>query len=897
MKRLSTALLLLIPYLIFGAFLTNVPMTLTQPDGEIIDVLTSGDEFHHWFHDSDNYTIMPNAAGYYVYSVKENNNIVPSTFVVGEVNPQAKSLTPGVNITAKEWKAKRDLFYANTPRTEGRTPSTGDLINVAIFVRFQGESEFTATIDWYDDMMNNTSTDANSVHNYYNEVSYGQINVYAEFYPPVDENNVIVSYEDIHPRGYFEAYSTSNTIGYQGGDQGNERSQREQDLLARAAEYVESMIPEDLAIDGDNDGYVDNVIYIIKGSPNNWASLLWPHRWSLYYATAYIHGKQVYDYNFQMETHLNSSGSSVMCHELFHSLGAPDLYRYETEGDPVGVWDLMASNTTPPQHMNSYMKHYYGNWIHNIPTIEDSGSYYVLPISSDEHQVFKIPSWNYNEEIYVEYRRVDELFEGGLPSGGLLIYKINGDVAGQGNAGGPPDEVFVYRPGGTWAGGGNLAYAPFTNERASFGFDSNPPANGTNGLFAGIDIYNINVENDSVSFDIDIANIYLTSLNNGEALVAGGDVIVEWIAKNSVNQIELEYSDNGGNDWISIAQVAANTGSYTWQLPTINSDAVLLRAHDLSGDSYDVINHPLIVVSDLAVPTLLEPVDNATSVATNPILSWNAINGAIQYNILLSSQEDFSTTLIDEDVDETQLEIEGIDAHSTFYWKVRAINSDLLSDYSEVFTFNTGDFTSAPTTPLLVSPTNNSIYVSYDEVTFAWQVDPSAETYTLQVCPNVYFFSDLIEEADIVETSAVVNSLTPGTRYYWRVKAHNSAGNSSYSNIFTFTTEAVVSNENNSETVISELLGNYPNPFNPETTIDFVVGNELKRSSQKVVGRVYNIKGQMVKELIHAELTPNKYSLVWKGVDSHGNSVASGVYYMRLKIGSKTINSKMVLMK
>ncbi len=897
MRKISIILLIMIPMMLFGALVNNVPMTFTQPDGNEINILASGDEYHHWFHDFDGYTINRNDKGFYVYADKENNKIVATNYIVGQVNPQSVGLERNINISDNEWKAKRDDFYRNRPRSIERTPSTGDLINVVIFIRFSGESEFTSTIDFYDDMMNSTDPELPSVHNYYNEVSYGQINVTADFFPQPDENNVIVSYEDSHPRGYYEAYSNFNQIGYQGGDHGDERSEREQQLLADAAEYVESMIPEDLAIDGDNDGYVDNVIYVIKGSPNNWASLLWPHRWSMYYATAYIHGKQVYDYNFQIETHLNSSGSSVMCHELYHSLGAPDLYRYDTDGDPVGVWDLMAGNTTPPQHMNQYMKYYYTQWMPNIPKIEESGTYTLYPVSSNENNVYKITSWNYLEDIYFEYRRIDPLFESALPSQGLLTYKINNSEAGNGNAGGPPDEVYIYRPGGNPSGGGQIGSAPLNSYNDSFGFSTNPQAIGTNGNFTGVDVHHVQVFEDSLTFKVDVSNIIITSLNNGESLIANGLVDIEWIAKNNVSNINLEYSVDDGASWITIIETNANQDDYTWQVPELNSDSVLLRAYEVATGKYDVINNPLTVVSELAIPAQVAPINEAVNVATNPLFSWDQVIGAYEYELLVASSSEFnSEDMFTVTVSENMYDDIALADNQTYYWKVKAINGPLESEYSEVFSFETGDYTSAPDVPSLISPAYNATMINPQEVDFEWSNSLAAQDYLFQLCPNIYFYDD-VEETQLTGNSISVEDLLPQHRYYWRVKANNSFGESSWSSINTFFTAQAVSNEVDNDLLKSNLIGNYPNPFNPETTISFVVGNENSRSPQAVVGRIYNVKGQLVKTLINDKLEPNKYQYVWKGKDNKGNNVASGIYYFRLDIASKTQTSKMLLLK
>ncbi len=155
----------------------------------------------------------------------------------------------------------------------------------------------------------------------------------------------VLSYEDSNPRAFYMPYnSVTNPEGYTNDSQ---RTLREHTLLVNAVEWVNinSPVPTSLDLDYDNNNRVDNVVFIIKGGTTAWSTLLWPHRWSLYSQDVYIHGKKVHDYNFQLETSLAGSGVGVLCHELYHSLSAPDLYRYvNNDITPVGGWDLMASN-------------------------------------------------------------------------------------------------------------------------------------------------------------------------------------------------------------------------------------------------------------------------------------------------------------------------------------------------------------------------------------------------------------------------------------------------------------------------------------------------------------------------------------------------------------------------
>ena len=85
---------------------------------------------------------------------------------------------------------------------------------------------------------------------------------------------------------------------------------------------------------------------------------------------------------------------------------------------------------------------------------------------------------------------------------------------------------------------------------------------------------------------------------------------------------------------------------------------------------------------------------------------------------------------------------------------------------------------------------------------------------------------------------------------------------------------------------------NYPNPFNPSTTISYQLPEE-----SKVELTIYNIKGQKVKTLISDQLPAGKHSVVWDGVDESGKAVASGVYFYKMKVGNYDSTKKMILLK
>ncbi len=91
-------------------------------------------------------------------------------------------------------------------------------------------------------------------------------------------------------------------------------------------------------------------------------------------------------------------------------------------------------------------------------------------------------------------------------------------------------------------------------------------------------------------------------------------------------------------------------------------------------------------------------------------------------------------------------------------------------------------------------------------------------------------------------------------------------------------------------------LNNYPNPFNPTTTISFTINNELYKQNEQMNIEIYNVKGQKIKQLEIRNVNLGMNKVFWNGVDELGEPVSSGIYLYRLSIKDSPIK-KMLLLK
>ena len=89
-----------------------------------------------------------------------------------------------------------------------------------------------------------------------------------------------------------------------------------------------------------------------------------------------------------------------------------------------------------------------------------------------------------------------------------------------------------------------------------------------------------------------------------------------------------------------------------------------------------------------------------------------------------------------------------------------------------------------------------------------------------------------------------------------------------------------------------ELGNNYPNPFNPSTTIHFSIAENTN-----VILEVFNSLGERVSTITNDFYTPGQYTVNWNSTDDFGRQVNSGIYYYRIVANNFTETKRMILLK
>jgi uncharacterized protein YndB with AHSA1/START domain len=122
----------------------------------------------------------------------------------------------------------------------------------------------------------------------------------------------------------------------------------------------------------------------------------------------------------------------------------------------------------------------------------------------------------------------------------------------------------------------------------------------------------------------------------------------------------------------------------------------------------------------------------------------------------------------------------------------------------------------------------------------------------------------------------------PGTSYRYRVDVSDGEGRK-----VLFETDRIVT-----PALPLSLSQNFPNPFNPVTTISYYLPED-----SPVTLAVYDVSGRRVVELIGKAEKKGRHSVAWNGKDGMGESVASGIYFCKLRAGDATETRKIVLVR
>ena len=187
----------------------------------------------------------------------------------------------------------------------------------------------------------------------------------------------------------------------------------------------------------------------------------------------------------------------------------------------------------------------------------------------------------------------------------------------------------------------------------------------------------------------------------------------------------------------------------------------------------------------LEVPQLLSPENNTPSAFINGSFLWSAVDVATNYQVQVSNYEDFSNLVIDLETGSKNNYLEYNDYLylTTYYWRVRCLNSKDTSEWSEANSFTTIPIPD----PEITYPEDNFIGFK-DTSMFRWVKIDGPVKYRVQIADNRNFIMPLVDSSQISESVYGPENLEYNKKYYFRMYSYQDNDSSLWSGVIYFTT-------------------------------------------------------------------------------------------------------------
>jgi hypothetical protein len=559
----------------------------------------------------------------------------------------------------------------------------------------------------------------------------------------------------------------------------------------------------------------------------------------------------------------------------------------------------MSFDMNPPQSMSAYVKWRHLNWIPDIPIIKDNGRYTVYPHTTNiENNAFRIYTDSSTTEYFVvEYRSTDTgLIDSGLPGSGLLVSRVN-TAAGVGNLSGA-FELYIYRPDGTLQLGdiwdeyvkSLSAYFSYESGRTEINANTNPTPFLSNGNQGGLNIFNISSAGESISFEI----LFMHSPNSLLASQFEQNVTLHWTAPDQDDHI-IGYNVYRGDiflgtvpsDQFTFVDFDVPRGSYTYQVSSVYKD----------GESFPISLR--YNVTEFVLITEYPFNENFSNSVTLPIgwsvhdndgdgRNWFVSSLAIQalqggrYMESWSAMLNAQALTPDNWLITPKFYLDNIESDTHFYELIYHVGTRSIDAFAEHY----------------------SILISTESI-----LRDTDGTLVLSGFENVYSF--VLTTNEYTRKTLNIDQYR-GQSIHIAFRHHDVSGigQLKLDDITVWVNDGTTSETDKVELPsLTSLLGNFPNPFNPETIIRYQVSAEMSEiqgsstgmshsdRSEHVQIMIYNIRGQRIRALVNEVHQPGQYSVIWDGRDDDGNNVGNGVYLYRMTAGDIVKTRRMLLLK
>ncbi len=350
---------------------------------------------------------------------------------------------------------------------------------------------------------------------------------------------------------------------------------------------------------------------------------------------------------------------------------------------------------------------------------------------------------------------------------------------------------------------------------------------------------------------------------------------------NTVTAAQIHYKIGDSPIWHQIErwnESTANRATFEKIIPDIAGESqVRFRwSYHGMGDSHWCVDDVEIFETVHFPPTDI----STTIVDSTIVLSWTPPESedSLSFNVFrdgnLMTIEPISDTLfVDHDV---QLETHYSYYLTTVYPDGESVRSEQVRAII------------LPEPPDLYPPVNVAYSLIDFDVHLSWERSPDMHP-DIEVDYLVFRNDELISTEIVTDTSYVDENIDPENIYVYYLKTQYQDEKSAASDTVIV---RVLSVDEQSQPIVTALIGNYPNPFNPATAVVFDISEPAD-----VLISIYDIRGRLVATLIDEYLDKGRHNAVWSGRDDANRIVSSGVYFVRMEAGLVREVRKILLMK
>jgi len=554
---------------------------LAQPDGSLVKVRVWGDEYYQRVESLDGYTLIRNKENWICYAkLTVNNSDFIATDVVYDGFPNKSistllNIPKGIKLKPEIRQAKADAMLRSLEVDEegvrlirsGAPTRTRDVV---------GEIKgLTMLVDFSDKPANIPSGEVNNLINATGYTGYNNYSSVKDYFYDVSNKKLIyTNYVTPYYRAKYTKFSYEHP----------DSTGKAIELVLEALNNLETQ-GFDFSTLTINNGTVVAVNLYYAGTPNSgWASGLWPHAGSISFNADGVSVKR-----YQITNLGNTLNVGAFCHENGHMLcGWPDVYDHDLDSKGLGFYCVMATgfglNTLPP---NPYFRQLCG-W----ETVTDitnfaAGTLLKHCANSIASYIYKNPS-NADEVFYIE-ARVKKQRNLKLPDAGVAVWHV--DAKGSNSyqdmtasrhykvAIEQADSLCELEKNVNEGGPNDLFHKGYNNK---FNDNSLPDAHWWSGSNSGLNLTVVSAVQDTMLIMLGDFSMALLSPVKSAVYYTGDSIKITWYTNvGTIPKVKLQLSTDSGQTFTPIIASVANTDTYTWPAPDIESNKCIIALSDI----------------------------------------------------------------------------------------------------------------------------------------------------------------------------------------------------------------------------------------------------------------------------------------------------------------------------